>query len=101
MQLCKNHDSILRSIEAFEHKERLWIILELMDKGMLASAIEKYSSDFDEKIIKYVLKCALMGLDFLHTRGIMHRDMKSDNLLMSSNGEVKLCDFGFSVLISK
>ena len=43
MQLCKNHDSILRSIEAFEHKERLWIILELMDKGMLATAIEKYA----------------------------------------------------------
>ncbi len=47
--------------------------------------------------MKYVLKKTLEGLHFLHARHIIHRDIKSDNLLMNTKGEVKLADFGYAV----
>ena len=43
-----------------------------------------------------MLKKTLEGLEFLHSKYIIHRDVKSDNLLMSARGEVKLADFGYA-----
>jgi len=48
-----------------------------------------------------VLYRSLQGLDFLHSRKIIHRDIKSDNLLYNMAGEVKLGDFGFAVQLTK
>jgi len=56
---------------------------------------------YSEDVVKYVLKKSLEGLDFLHQKHIIHRDIKSDNLLMSQNGEVKLADFGYACQLTE
>jgi len=100
MQLCGDHDMILRCFECFDFKKRLWVFLELMDCGALTQIIDDHRGKYDEDFIKYTMLRTIQGLDFLHKRGIMHRDIKSDNILVSEKGDVKLADFGYSVLLS-
>ena len=91
---------ILQCFECFDFKKRLWVFLELMDCGALTQIIDDHRRKYDEDFIKYVMLRTIQGLDFLHKRGIMHRDIKSDNILVSEKGDVKLADFGYSVLLS-
>ena len=51
---------------------------------------------YTENVIKYMLKQTLKGLHFLHQNNIVHRDIKSDNILTDEQGNVKLADFGYS-----
>lgn len=100
MQMYSNNDLILKIIETYDYKSRLWILVELMDDAMTAYVQNWYKS-YTENICKYVLKKAIDGLAFLHERNIIHRDIKSDNLLMSVNGDIKLADFGYAVQLTQ
>ena len=80
--------------------------MEYMDRGSLAEIL---SPDYPmpEQHIAYVCRCLLMALDALHSQNRIHRggcrcfrslpDIKSDNILLDSQGHVKLADFGFAV----
>jgi len=69
--------------------------MELMDCD-LTSLIETYHKRYSENVVKCILWQVLKGIEVLHERNIIHRDIKSDNVLVSKTGEVKLSDFGFS-----
>lgn len=68
----------------------------------VASDLEKLLShdkkeiDFDEDHVVYILYNLLCSLNFLHSSGIMHRDVKPANILVDSECRIKLCDFGLS-----
>lgn len=79
-------------------KYNLWIITEYMNGGSLYDYL-KYRSIDNEKTILYLLKKIMNGLRYLHERGIIHRDLKSQNILFNSCGEVKLADFGVSTQV--
>jgi serine/threonine protein kinase len=96
MYMCNENNLMLRVIEAYDYKERLWILVELMDDALTAY-VQNWYKIYTENICKYVLKRCLDGLAYLHERNIIHRDIKSDNLLMSINGDIKLADFGYAV----
>ncbi|CAN0908704.1 Probable serine/threonine-protein kinase At1g09600 [Linum grandiflorum] len=73
----------------------LYLVFEYMDhdlSGLLSSA----GSQFTESQIKCYMKQLLQGLEHCHSRGIMHRDMKGSNLLIDSNGILKIADFGLA-----
>ena len=96
MLMCKANDGIIRCFECFDFKSRLWIFLEMMDGGALTPMLEELSGKHSEKFCKYVSYRVLQGLKYLHDRHILHRDIKSDNILVSSQGDIKLADFGYA-----
>ena len=88
-----NNPNICHCIEAYDFKDCVFLILELMSKNITA-ILEKTSLAYSENVCKYVLNESLKGIAYLHKRHILHRDLKSDNILFNSAGEVKLADFG-------
>jgi serine/threonine protein kinase len=55
---------------------------------------------YSENVCKYILRQTLLGLQYLHARHIIHRDIKSDNILIDKEGGVKLADFGYSAQLT-
>jgi serine/threonine protein kinase len=95
MRMCVKSPGVLKVIEAFDFKKRIWIFIELMD-DCLTDYVQSLHKSYSEESVKYVLKQSLEGLAYLHSKHIVHRDIKSDNLLMNTRGEVKLADFGYA-----
>ncbi|KNB46496.1 P21-activated protein kinase [Blastocystis sp. subtype 4] len=75
------------------------IVMEYMDRGSLAGVVGK-EIHWEEKYIAYVCKCILQAMCVIHNTHHIHRDIKSDNILINGNGEVKLADFGFAVRVT-
>lgn len=100
MLACKQNDAIIRCFECFDFKGRLWIFLEMMDGGALTPMLEEMGGKHSEEFCKFVCLKVLQGLKYLHDRYILHRDIKSDNILVSSAGEIKLADFGYATQLT-
>ena len=90
MQYCEN---IVNFIECYTVNRDLWIVMEYLDFGALTELIAVVELNEDE--IATIAKECLVALDFLHNNKIIHRDIKSDNVLVSLDGKIKVCDFGF------
>ncbi|RMB88666.1 hypothetical protein DUI87_34958 [Hirundo rustica rustica] len=78
--------------------EELWLVMEYMDGGTLNDVI--YETHMSEDEIAAVSRECLQGLNFLHCNHVMHRDVKSTNILLRTDGSVKLADFGLSVQLT-
>ncbi|CBK20560.2 uncharacterized protein [Blastocystis hominis] len=72
--------------------------MDFMGNGSLARIVSP-DVEFPETHIAYVCRSVLDALAYLHNNQQIHRDIKSDNILMNGEGEVKLADFGFAVLL--
>ena len=83
MNKCSTHDTVLKIYDSFDYKNRIWIFMELMDCSLL-DILNKYNERYTENVVKYILWQILRGLDFLHENHIIHRDIKSDNILVNS-----------------
>ena len=95
MNMCAENDFVLKIYEQYEYKSCLWIFVEIMDDA-LTPVIARMRNNYSENAIKYVLRQTLLGLQYLHQKHIIHRDIKSDNILVDKSGQVKLADFGYS-----
>lgn len=93
-----NCANIVEYIEAFEFDGYLWLVTELM-KCNLEGVIRKINR-MPEDIIAYLLRETVKGLETMHLSGKVHRDIKSDNILVNGKGEVKLSDFGYAAQLT-
>lgn len=95
------HRNIVSMYELYETPKCLWIILELVDGGDLYHFLSNVS-EYNEVVASRQLKQVLAGVHYLHSLGVVHRDLKLDNILIAGSieqGEIKLADFGLSALV--
>lgn len=89
MQSLSQHPNIVRYEETYLHAGKLWIVLEYMDGGPLTEVLGK-GVDYSEANIAYVCRNMLHGIAYLHRHHRLHRDVKSDNILVDTSGNVKI-----------
>ncbi|XP_017203117.3 myosin-IIIa isoform X2 [Oryctolagus cuniculus] len=83
--------------------DKLWLVLELCSGGSVTDLVKgllKRGERLSEPVIAYILHEALMGLQHLHKNKTIHRDVKGNNILLTTEGGVKLVDFGVSAQLT-
>ncbi|KAF2149403.1 Pkinase-domain-containing protein [Myriangium duriaei CBS 260.36] len=93
------HRNVVNFIDSFLVRGELWVVMEYMEGGSLTDVVT--FNMMTEPQIAAVCREVLFGLQFLHSKGVIHRDIKSDNILLSSEGHIKLTDFGFCAQINE
>lgn len=89
------HKNIVQYLGCFRESSYLYIALEFVESGSLASIITTFGSINETLVAKYTLQI-LHGLEYLHAQGIIHKDIKAANILTTKTGSIKLTDFGVS-----
>ena len=98
LQMLK-HENVVDFQEAFIYKENLFLVFEYVEKNLL-EVLEKFPEGLNPKLIRSFVFQMCKAVHYLHTKNIIHRDVKPENLLVDENMNLKLCDFGFARKIS-
>lgn len=98
MKQLNGHPNILNMYDVLEDKEKLYLVLELAADGDLFDKIVALGG-FNEEQARVYFKQILNGLTHCHGKGIIHRDMKPENLLLGEADVLKISDFGLSNII--
>ncbi|KAI3765953.1 hypothetical protein L2E82_16000 [Cichorium intybus] len=94
--VCNQHPSIVKMKEVvMDDFNGVYMVMEYIDHE-LKSYMEKMKQPFSQSEVKRLMLDLLHGLTFLHENWVMHRDLKTSNLLLNNNGELKICDFGMA-----
>ena len=89
------HDNIVNLIEVFRRKGKLHLVFEFVERTILED-LERNPDGMDPLEVKKCLWQLLRSIEYCHSHNVIHRDIKPENLLISRNGTLKLCDFGFA-----
>ncbi|KAJ7244724.1 kinase-like domain-containing protein [Mycena haematopus] len=79
----------------FPHSDNLISFLEYVPGGTIGSCLQRHGK-FEQDVTKWFTSQILAGLEYLHSTGILHRDLKGDNILVQTSGVCKISDFGIS-----
>eukprot|EP00743_Colponemidia_sp_Colp-15_P006898 GILK01007445.1.p1 GENE.GILK01007445.1~~GILK01007445.1.p1 ORF type:complete len:799 (-),score=114.96 GILK01007445.1:135-2531(-) len=94
------HENIVRYYGTSQDEEYLNIFLEYIAGGSIAHLLGKFGR-FNETLIRVYTRQILLGLEYLHSHRVIHRDIKGGNVLVDNNGICKLVDFGASKKIAE
>jgi len=99
MQLSP-HPNIITYYESYKFKNAIYAVIELMECN-LTQLLKRMAGSIPEELMAYILREICQGLAFLHESHRIHRDIKSDNILIDLDGNVKLGDFGFAAQLTE
>ncbi|XP_074385899.1 serine/threonine-protein kinase PAK 1-like [Zonotrichia albicollis] len=94
----KKNPNIVKFLDSFLVDGDLWLVMEFMDGGTLQDVVRQ--TRMAEGEMAAVSRECLQGLDFLHSNRVIHRDLKSSNILLGMDGSVRLADFGLCAQLS-
>ncbi|XP_011911464.1 PREDICTED: myosin-IIIa [Cercocebus atys] len=108
LKALSDHRNVVRFYGIYFKKDKvngdkLWLVLELCNGGSVTDLVKgflKRGERMSEPLIAYILHEALMGLQHLHNNKTIHRDVKGNNILLTTEGGVKLVDFGVSAQLT-
>ncbi|XP_068790636.1 myosin-IIIa isoform X3 [Struthio camelus] len=108
LQALSDHPNVVKFYGMYYKKDvkngdQLWLVLELCNGGSVTDLVKgflKRGERMNELIIAYILHEALTGLQHLHENKTIHRDIKGNNILLTTEGGVKLVDFGVSAQLT-
>ncbi|GAA6028210.1 hypothetical protein NBRC10512_003084 [Rhodotorula toruloides] len=89
------HENIVQYLDSSMDGQHLNIFLEYVPGGSVAALLQNYGA-FEEALVSKFVRQILTGLDYLHEREIIHRDIKGANILVDNKGNIKISDFGIS-----
>eukprot|EP00245_Coleochaete_scutata_P014635 TRINITY_DN6306_c0_g1_i1.p1 TRINITY_DN6306_c0_g1~~TRINITY_DN6306_c0_g1_i1.p1 ORF type:complete len:330 (+),score=81.82 TRINITY_DN6306_c0_g1_i1:83-1072(+) len=95
-----HHHAVVRAYCSFVVERSLWIVMPFMSAGSALRIMEvAFKNGLEEDAIATILKEVATALDYVHSVGRIHRDVKAGNVLVDANGTVKLADFGVSAFM--
>ena len=94
--VSKEHKNIIRIFHSFEFKEQFYLVMEWMDGGDLSTMIKTLPNQIPESVIAYICKQILVAIHMMHENNQIHRDLKPLNVMLSTQGSVKIGDFGLA-----
>jgi len=89
------HENVVDLLNCVQSDGKLYLVFEFLDKD-LKKYMDTTQGPLDGMLVKSYLHQTLLGLAFCHARGVMHRDLKPQNLLVNAAGDIKLADFGLA-----
>eukprot|EP00071_Canis_lupus_P026487 XP_022260044.1 cyclin-dependent kinase-like 4 isoform X1 [Canis lupus familiaris] len=92
------HPNLVNLIEVFRRKRKMHLVFEYCDHTLL-NELERNPKGVADGVIKSVLWQTLQALNFCHKHNCIHRDVKPENILITKQGIIKICDFGFARIL--
>merc|ERR1719510_1090037 len=99
-----HHPGVVNLERMFETPERIFVVMEKLKGDMLEMILSSELGRLSERITRFLVMQILVALKHLHSKNIVHCDLKPENVLLSSDSDfpqVKLCDFGFARIIGE
>ncbi|KAJ9627313.1 hypothetical protein H2203_003775 [Taxawa tesnikishii (nom. ined.)] len=99
-----NHNNLVNLIEVLDDPEEdsLYMVLEMCKKGVVMKVgLEETADPYDEETCRCWFRDMILGIEYLHNQGIIHRDIKPDNCLVTCDDVLKVSDFGVSEMFEK
>uniref|UniRef100_A0A671WDA7 Serine/threonine-protein kinase PLK4 n=1 Tax=Sparus aurata TaxID=8175 RepID=A0A671WDA7_SPAAU len=96
IQCRLKHPSILELYNYFEDSNYVYLVLEMCHNGEMSRYLKERKMHFSEDEARHFMHQIVKGMLYLHTHGILHRDLTLSNLLLTSNMNIKIADFGLA-----
>ncbi|GAB7347905.1 hypothetical protein MBLNU459_g5428t1 [Dothideomycetes sp. NU459] len=99
-----NHNNVVSLIEVLDDpdEDSLYMVLEMCKKGVVMKVgLEETADPYDEETCRCWFRDMVLGIEYLHAQGIVHRDIKPDNCLVTNDDVLKIVDFGVSEMFEK
>ncbi|NXH19045.1 CDKL1 protein, partial [Bucco capensis] len=93
------HPNLVNLLEVFRRKRRLHLVFEYCDHTVLHE-LDKHPQGVPEHLVKSITWQTLQAVNFCHKHNCIHRDVKPENILITKNSVIKLCDFGFARILT-
>eukprot|EP00756_Hemistasia_phaeocysticola_P060363 Hpha_TRINITY_DN3979_c0_g1::TRINITY_DN3979_c0_g1_i1::g.18157::m.18157 len=95
VQKALQHPNVLRLVDVLETAKHFYLVIELATGGELFDLIQDHKR-FNEDTSRDFFQQLIMGVRYCHAQGVVHRDLKPQNLLLTGRNQLKIADFGFS-----